>query len=96
MGWWAFDVFTQMAALQKISDRTAAQTILRNIGLFTFMIPVGISSASNFLVGTYIGKGCTEIAKRASNLSMWICFSWSLSSTVIVYYFRDGIQGIYT
>ena len=34
MGWWAFDVFTQMAAMLTETD-VAAQTILRNIGLFT-------------------------------------------------------------
>jgi hypothetical protein len=42
MGWWAFDIFTQLAAFCTI-DELSAQTILRNIGLFTFMIPVGLS-----------------------------------------------------
>ena len=42
MGWWAFDVFTQMAAFLDETE-LAGQTILRNIGLFTYMIPVGLS-----------------------------------------------------
>ena len=54
MGWWAFDVFTQMASLLTETD-TAAQTILRNIGLFTYMIPVGLMSSTNYLIGMYIG-----------------------------------------
>ena len=42
MGWWAFDVFTQMAVFTGNDDYIASQTILRNIGLFTYMIPVGL------------------------------------------------------
>ena len=55
MGWWAFDIFTQIAAFSGETN-TAAQAILRNIGLYTFMIPVGISTATNYFVGKYIGE----------------------------------------
>lgn len=65
MGWWAFDVFTQLAAFLTVRD-VAAQTILRNIGLFTFMIPVGISAAMNFFVGKNLGKGDVAMARRFS------------------------------
>lgn len=50
MGWWAFDVFTLLAASLTVEE-TSAQTIMRNIGLYTFMIPVGFMQASNFLTG---------------------------------------------
>ena len=55
MGWWAFDVFTQLAGFLDV-QALAGQTILRNVGLFTYMIPVGFSQAINFLTGKYIGK----------------------------------------
>jgi len=54
MGWWAFDVFTLLASQLSETD-IAAQTILRNVGLFTYMIPVGLAQSTNFLVGKYIG-----------------------------------------
>jgi Na+-driven multidrug efflux pump len=61
MGWWAFDVFTLLAS--QLDQRSiAAQTILRNIGLFTYMIPVGLSSAINFFTGKYIGKNRVDLA----------------------------------
>ena len=41
MGWWAFDVITYIAAFSGDTN-TAAQSILRNVGDLTFMIPVGI------------------------------------------------------
>jgi Na+-driven multidrug efflux pump len=50
MSWWAFDIFMLISSTMKKTD-TAAQTILRSIVLFTYMIPVGLSSASNFLTG---------------------------------------------
>ena len=40
-GWWAFDIFTLIASYLG-SEIIAAQTILRSIGLITFMLPVGI------------------------------------------------------
>lgn len=77
MGWWAFDVFTQLATQVKDDDDdgkhrdskdmkyVAAQTVMRNIGLFTFMIPVGLSSAAGFIVGRYIGKGQVDHARKS-------------------------------
>lgn len=62
MGWWAFDVFTQFAAFSNNLDWTGAQTILRNIGLFTYMIPVGFSQSATFLVGKYLGKNRADLA----------------------------------
>ena len=64
MGWWAFDVFTQMAAFLPTDD-LAGQAILRNIGLYTFMIPVGLGFATNYLVGKYMGANNVAVAKKA-------------------------------
>ena len=61
MGWWAFDVFTILAAELTETD-VAAQTILRNIGLFTYMIPVGLMSSTTYLVGRYIGMNRDDLA----------------------------------
>lgn len=41
-GWWAFDIFTLIASYLSATI-IATQTILRSIGLLTFMLPVGIS-----------------------------------------------------
>ena len=75
---------------------TAGQTILRNIGLFTYMIPVGLCSATGFLTGKYIGKDKASLALKISNLCMYVTFCWSLSSMLLVYFFKDEIMGFYT
>ena len=41
MGWWALEIFTQLASFEAV-QALAGQTILRNIGLFTYMIPAGL------------------------------------------------------
>ena len=84
MGWWAFDVFTQLAAMLLVTD-VAAQTILRNIGLFTYMIPVGLASSMNFFTGKYIGKGSVYLAKKVSKLCTMLAFIWSFLSMTIVF-----------
>jgi multidrug resistance protein, MATE family len=53
-GWWAFDIFTLIASYMSV-ESIAAQTVLRNIALLFFMIPVGISQSTSLLVGNNIG-----------------------------------------
>jgi len=53
-GWWAFDIFTFMATYLGETE-AAAQSQMRSIGLLTFMLPIGYSSASGILSGAAIG-----------------------------------------
>lgn len=96
MGWWAFDVFTQMAAYSDSTTITAAQTILRNIGLFTYMIPVGFMQAATFLIGKYLGKNRVDLAKKISIQIRVVTFIWSFSSFIIILALECPIQEIYT
>ena len=43
-GWWAFEIFTLIASYLSV-EIIAAQTIMRSLGLLTYMIPVGFSMA---------------------------------------------------
>lgn len=95
MGWWAFDVFTQMAAFLE-EDAVAAQTILRNIGLFTFMIPVGLSTAMNFFVGKYMGKNNVPMAKKFAELCNILTWIWSVASVVVVWFAQNKVMLFYT
>jgi Na+-driven multidrug efflux pump len=49
-GWIGFDIFTLIASyLSSVS--VSAQTIMRTLGLLTFMVPMGLSTATNVLIG---------------------------------------------
>ena len=54
-GWWAFDIFTLMASYLS-AEVTGAQTIMRSLGLISFMMPVGFATASFAFVGISVGK----------------------------------------
>lgn len=62
-GWWAFDIFTFMATYLGESQ-AAAQSIMRSIGLLTFMLPVGYSSAVGILTGNAIGEAKPKLAMQ--------------------------------
>lgn len=87
MGWWAFDVFTLLTGSLAPAD-TSAQTIMRNVGLYTFMIPVGLGGAVNFYVGKYIGKARIELAKRMFKYGQTIAYGWSFASMASVFFFK--------
>lgn len=95
MAWWAFDVFTQLAASLE-TQYLGGQTILRNIGLYTYMIPVGLSSAANILVGRYIGKDKVSLAHRISNMCMFVTFIWSMLQVAILVLFKDSVIHFYS
>ena len=67
-GWWAFDIFTLMASYLGATN-TAAQTIMRSIGLLTFMFPVGFSAACGILVGNNVGAKKPKLAMQFYKVS---------------------------
>lgn len=95
MAWWAFDVFTQLAATLDVAT-LGGQTILRNIGLFTYMIPVGLSVSANILTGRYIGKGKVNLAQKISRQIMFMTFLWSIVQMIGVWMGKDAIIAFYT
>jgi len=67
--WWAFDIFTLIASYLS-AELLSAQTIMRSLGLLTFMVPVGFSKACGFYVGVFIGQGCEKSIKHYYNVCM--------------------------
>ena len=49
-GWWAFDIFTLIGSYLSV-EIISGQTVMRSIGIFTFMVPIGFSIACAILVG---------------------------------------------
>jgi multidrug resistance protein, MATE family len=70
-GWWAFDIFTLIASYLSV-DEVSAQTIMRTLGLLTFMIPVGFSQASVILVGKSIGEANVPAIRQYYTLCMYL------------------------
>lgn len=54
-GWWSFDILTLMATYISPAA-TGAQTIMRSIGILTFMLPVGFANGAAILIGKSAGQ----------------------------------------
>ena len=48
------------------------------------MIPVGISSSTNYFTGYYIGKNRVDLAKKIANLCILFAFIWVLTEVLIL------------
>ena len=70
-GWWAFEIFTLMASYLS-EELIAGQTIMRSLGLLTYMIPVGFSFATQIKVGHFIGCGNQAAIKYYFAASMYL------------------------
>lgn len=94
-GWWAFDFFTLMASYLSITI-VSAQTIMRSLGLMTFMIPVGFSTACGILVGKSIGRGSEAQVKFYYSTCMEMSIVVALAQNLLLYLLRDQIISVFT
>ena len=68
-GWWAFDIFTLICSYLAI-EVISAQTVMRTLGLLTFMVPIGFSLASGILIGENIGNDNKRAIKHYYKVAM--------------------------
>jgi MATE family multidrug resistance protein len=73
--WWGADAFTFIASYLS-TEVLAAQTIIRNITLLTFMFPVGISIATSIIISNAIGANKAKLAKRKGEVASVISIMW--------------------
>ena len=93
--WWAFDIFTLIASYMTIDD-LAAQTVLRNIGLLTYMIPVGLAISSTVFVGNFIGANNLPAAKLYAKMNTISAFIWALASVLFINLLQGQVIGIFS
>jgi multidrug resistance protein, MATE family len=94
-GWWAFDIFTLIASYEGVNI-VSLQTIMRSLGLMTFMIPVGFAVASGILIGKNIGTGSQMLIKHYYKYCMVFALLVALVQNIFLFALRDQIIGIFT
>lgn len=60
------------------------------------MIPVGISSSTNYLTGYYIGKNRVDLAEKIAKLCVLFSFVWVLTEVTLLKVFKSYIISFYT
>lgn len=94
-GWWAFDIFTLIATYMDTAV-IAAQTILRTLGLITFMLPVGIMSASGTLIGNSVGAGRADHAIIYYETSMKMGVALAIVQVLVLLLGKDLFVLLFT
>jgi len=94
-GWWAFDIFTLIASYMA-ANVIAAQTILRSIGLITYMLPVGIAQASKTVIGNAIGEGSKQKAIFYYKTSQALGLAISVIQMSLLGFANDEVIAIFT
>lgn len=77
-------------------DDLSAQTVLRNIGLLTFMIPVGLSISSTILVGNMIGANNVKGARKYAEMCTLSAHLWALASVIVINVLQSSVIGIFS
>ena len=94
-GWWAFDFFTLIASYLS-SSVISAQTIMRSLGLLTFMLPVGLGRATSYYVGVFIGQGCEKSINHYYNVCLAMSAIVGLIQCFILWILEDQVIAFYT
>ncbi|NXE00509.1 S47A1 protein, partial [Chaetorhynchus papuensis] len=69
--WWTYEIGSFLIGLLSVIE-LSVQSIIYEVSVVAFMIPLGLGTAASVQVGTALGAGDIEAAKRSSTTSM-IC-----------------------
>ena len=75
---------------------TAAQTIMRSIGLLTFMMPVGFASGCGILVGNSIGEKKPKLAMQFYRVAMWAASGIAGVQIIALYFAENPFHKVFT
>ena len=94
-GWWAFEIITLIASYLS-EEIIAGQTIMRSLGLLTYMIPVGFSIATSIKVGHFIGNADKPAIKYYFATSMYLAIAVAIAQILVLTITETGFQSIFT
>ena len=85
---WSYDITTLMATyLSPLA--AAAMTIIRNIGMLSFMIPLGFSNATAIMIGKSVGQGNSGLALQYYRTAMKVTCLFTTFQLLLLFLCRD-------
>jgi Na+-driven multidrug efflux pump len=69
---------------------------MRSLGMLTFTIPCGFSTACGILVGRSFGRGCVTSLKRYYSHCMYISLAVAFLQVVVLLLLQNQIISIFT
>lgn len=89
------DVFTLIASYMP-ANVIAAQHIMRQVTVLTFMVPIGFNTAAMILVGNNIGADKVSVGKAYAHLCVRTGAIWALGTVVLLALLRGPFVGVFT
>jgi MATE family multidrug resistance protein len=93
--WWAYEVLTLMATYISTAAMDA-QTIMRTIGVLTYMIPMGGNYACRIMIGKNIGSNNEPAIKHYFKVTVLSSFLVGLAEVIFLKIFERPMSHLFT
>ncbi|XP_040473701.1 multidrug and toxin extrusion protein 1-like [Falco naumanni] len=93
--WWTYEIGSFLIGLLSVIE-LSAQSIIYEVSVVAFMIPLGLSTAASVQVGNALGAGDTEMAKRSSSTSLLCTGGFCIAVGAILATTKDVLGYIFT
>ncbi|NXY49441.1 S47A1 protein, partial [Ceuthmochares aereus] len=93
--WWTYEIGSFLIGLLSVVE-LSAQSIIYEVSVVAFMIPLGLGTAASVQVGNALGAGDVETAKRSSSTSLLCTGAFCIAVGVILAATKDVLGYIFT
>ncbi|NWU97820.1 S47A1 protein, partial [Upupa epops] len=93
--WWTYEIGSFLIGLLSVIE-LSAQSIIYEVSVVAFMIPLGLGTAASVQVGNALGAGDIETAKRSSFTSLLCTGVFCVAMGVILASTKDMLGYIFT
>ncbi|NXY77551.1 S47A1 protein, partial [Glareola pratincola] len=93
--WWTYEIGSFLIGLLSVVE-LSAQSIIYEVSVVAFMIPLGLGTAASVQVGNALGAGDIETAKRSSSTSLLCTGAFCIAVGAILVATKDMLGYIFT
>ncbi|XP_069647154.1 multidrug and toxin extrusion protein 1 isoform X2 [Haliaeetus albicilla] len=93
--WWTYEIGSFLIGLLSVIE-LSVQSIIYEVSVVAFMIPLGLGTAAGVQVGNALGAGDAETAKRSSTTSLLCTGGFCIAMGVILAATKDVLGYIFT
>ncbi|XP_010720375.2 multidrug and toxin extrusion protein 1-like isoform X1 [Meleagris gallopavo] len=93
--WWTYEIGSFLIGLLSVVE-LSAQSVIYEVSVVAFMIPLGLGTAASVQVGNALGAGDIEVAKRSSSTSMLCTGGFCIAVGAILAATKDVLGYIFT
>lgn len=93
--WWAFEILTVFASFLG-NEQVAAEAIILQTASLSFMVPLGVASASSSLVGNSLGASKVALASSIGKIAIFTIIAFEILVGLLIYFFGTDFVSLFT